>query len=105
MKRSTVTTLILSFLIIPASAVAQDAVASVVRLIPSTEQLTVAIGARTPFSVRAVDAVGNDVDVPLRVIGPRNAVRVAKSGQEDCRGGTFRGVVYVSSQNRGDLSA
>jgi hypothetical protein len=43
-------------------------------LVPSSERITVAMGERVPFSVRAVDASGADVEAPLRVTGPRSAV-------------------------------
>lgn len=62
--------------LVPAPALAQDAAARVVRLVPSAERVTVSVGARVPFTVRAVDASGATVDVPLRVNGPRNAVEV-----------------------------
>jgi len=55
---------------------AQDQANRVTRLVPSVEQLTVAVGERVPFSVRAVDASGAEVDAALRVTGPRNAVSV-----------------------------
>jgi hypothetical protein len=75
MKRSTLAVVLLSFAV-PSSATAQDAAARVVRLVPSVERVTVAVGERTPFSVRAVDAAGATVDAPLRVSGPRNSVSV-----------------------------
>jgi hypothetical protein len=95
MKRSILPTLILPFLILPANVRAQDAAARVVRLIPSVQQLTVAVGSRAPFSVRAVDAGGNDVDVPLRVIGPRDAVRVGGGFVEGLRQGDFEVVATL----------
>jgi len=95
MKRSILPTLILSFLLVPANVGAQDAAARVVRLIPSAQQLTVAVGARVPFSVRAVDAGGNDVDVPLRIIGPRDALRVGGGSVEGLRQGDFEVVATL----------
>lgn len=76
MKRST---LFLTAILCTLSAegvVAQDAAARVARLVPSSEQVTVAVGERVPFTVRAVDAAGAEVDAALRIIGPRNAVSV-----------------------------
>jgi hypothetical protein len=55
---------------------AQDVSTRVTRLVPSADRVTVAVGARTPFSVRAVDASGSDVEASIRVTGPRNAISV-----------------------------
>ena len=55
---------------------AQDPAARVARLVPSADRVTVAVGERVDFTVRAVDASGRDVEVPLRVIGPRDAVAI-----------------------------
>ena len=54
----------------------QDASASVARLVPSADAVTLAVGERVPFTVTAVDANGATVDAPLRITGPRNAVSV-----------------------------
>jgi hypothetical protein len=54
----------------------QDASASVARLVPSADAVTLAVGERVPFTVTAVDASGAVVDAPLRITGPRNAVSV-----------------------------
>ena len=46
-------------------ATAQSDASRVSRLVPSSETITVAIGERSAFSVAAVDASGNAVDVPV----------------------------------------
>lgn len=58
------------------AAHAQSAADRVVRLVGSTDHVTVPVGGEVPFSVRAVDASGATVETPIRVIGPRNAVSV-----------------------------
>ena len=62
--------------LVPAPSAAQEATAAVARLVPSAERLSLAVGERVPFSVRALDARGAEVDVPLRIGGPRSAVEV-----------------------------
>ena len=69
-------------------ATAQDAT-RVARLVPSTDRVVVALGQQVPFSVSAVDAAGATVDVPLRVVGPRNAVRVGDGFVEGLAQGEF----------------
>ncbi len=76
MIRTSLLALAAACLALPGALSAQDA-ARVARLVPSTDRLTVAIGERVPFTVRAVDGSGATVDVPLRIVGPRNALRVA----------------------------
>ncbi|MDA0329183.1 MAG: hypothetical protein O2958_09270 [Gemmatimonadetes bacterium] len=76
MKRSTLFPVVLVALCFPGAVAAQSQAARVVRLVPSTDRLAVAVGQQTPFTVRAVDASGADVDATLRVTGPRDAVRI-----------------------------
>jgi hypothetical protein len=68
---------------------AQEAAERVTRLVPSAERLAVAVGGSTPFSVRAVDASGATVDVPLRVTGPRNALAVRDGSVEGLAQGEY----------------
>ena len=79
---------LLSVVLAPDAASAQDA-SRVARLVPSSERVVVPLGERTPFSVRAVDAAGATVDVPLRVVGPRNSVRVGEGFVEGLAQGAF----------------
>ncbi|MEM7415247.1 MAG: Ig-like domain-containing protein [Gemmatimonadota bacterium] len=72
----------------PLPLLAQDAAERVDRLVPSTDEVTVAVGSEVPFTVTAVDASGSSVDAPIRIIGPRNAVAVGD--------GTVRGLAQGS---------
>ena len=76
MIRRSLAPLVAVLVLVQADLSAQDVAAQVVRLVPSAERLTVAVGDRVPFTVRALDAGGAEVDVPLRVTGPRGAVQV-----------------------------
>lgn len=78
----------------PVPASAQDA-SRVARLVPSTDRIVVALGARADFAVRAVDASGATVDVPLRVVGPRNSVRVGDGFVEGLAQGEFEVVATL----------
>jgi hypothetical protein len=71
-----------------APATAQD-MAGVTRLVPSTDRVVVPLGQQVPFSVSAVDASGESIDVPLRVVGPRSAVRVGDGFVEGLAQGEF----------------
>jgi hypothetical protein len=62
--------------LVPVALTAQSAAARVTRLAPSAERLTVAVGERAAFTVRALDATDAEVDVPLRISAPRNALRI-----------------------------
>ncbi len=70
-------------LLAPSSAAAWQA-ADVASLEASPASVVVERGASVPFSVRALDASGNEIDVPVRVVGPRGGVTV--------QGGTLTGV-------------
>lgn len=72
----------------PGSVSGQDA-AQVTRLVPSVDRIVVTLGERVAFSVTAVDASGSTVDVPLRVVGPRNSVRVGDGFVEGLAQGEF----------------
>ena len=74
---------------LPDAAAAQDAATRVVRLVPSTDEVQVEVGARVAFTVTAVDANGAEVDVPLRVSGPRNAVSVRNGFVEGLAQGEY----------------
>lgn len=74
---------------------AQDA-ARVARLVPSSESIQVAVGERTPFTVRAVDASGNEIEgASIRVIGPRNAVTVRNGYVEGVAQGDYEVVATL----------
>jgi hypothetical protein len=75
MKRRITALLAASFALIAIPLVAQDATA-VSRLMPSVTQVTVAVGEKVPFTVRALDMSGTVVDAPLRITGPRGAIQV-----------------------------
>lgn len=61
----------------PASAAAQDAAATrVTRLVATPDSLTLVAGESGTLVVRALDAAGEPVDVDIRVVGPRSALRV-----------------------------
>ena len=75
-----------------APATAQD-MAGVTRLVPSTDRVVVPLGQQVPFSVSAVDASGESIDVPLRVVGPRSAVRVGDGFVEGLAQDIVRGEV------------
>jgi hypothetical protein len=85
--------------LLPPSAAAQSPeqtpAGRVVRLVPSADRLTVAVGARVPFSVRAVDATGADIDVPLRITGPRGALAVGDGHVEGLSQGTYEVVATL----------
>lgn len=89
MTRSTLLFAILLSLLVPQLSSAQSPASRVARLIPSTVRLTVTVGERTAFSVRAVDAAGVDVDAQLRVIGPRQAVSVRGGFVEGLKPGEY----------------
>jgi len=76
MTRSTLLFAVLLSVLMPAASSAQSPASRVARLVPSAPRVSVAVGERTAFSVRAVDATGADVDTPLRVTGPRAGVSV-----------------------------
>lgn len=80
---------------LPLVAEAQDAAARVARLVPSSDAVSVAVGERTPFSVRAVDAAGAEVDAPIRVIGPRNSVSVRDGYVEGLAQGEYEVVATL----------
>lgn len=98
MKRSLWSSAAFALLLSPflvSDAGAQDAAARVVRLVPSAEAVSVAVGDRTPFTVRAVDAAGAEVDAAVRVIGPRNAVRVRDGFVEGLAQGEYEVVATL----------
>lgn len=70
-------------LLAPSSAAAWQA-ADVASLEASPASVVVERGASVPFSVWALDASGKEIDVPVRVVGPRGGVTV--------QGGTLTGV-------------
>ena len=78
----------LLFGLAPAPAISQDA-ARVTRLVPSVDRVVVALGAQVPFTVSAVDASGSTVDAPIRVVGPRNSIRVGDGFVEGLAQGEF----------------
>jgi hypothetical protein len=83
---------------LPVAATAQavgEQVSRVVRLVPSTDALAVAVGERVPFTVTAVDADGAEVDVRLRVSGPRNSVAVRNGFVEGLSQGRFEVVATL----------
>jgi hypothetical protein len=91
MNRSTpLSAVLLLSLLLPGGVAAQDTAARVTRLVPSTDRLTVTVGARTPFSVQAVDASGTEVAADLRVTGPRGAVRVGPGFVEGLSQGEYQ---------------
>ncbi len=73
---------------------------SVARLISEPAQLRVMAGASVPMTVRAVDAAGNTVDVPLRIVAPREGLRVVNGRVHGLAAGEYR--VIVSSVPEGD---
>ena len=90
-RRTLGAALALALVCAPSSLFAQDASTRVVRLVPSAEQLSVPIGEQVSFSVTAVDAAGNEVPAPIRIIGPRNAVQVSDGQVEGlAQGGAQR---------------
>ena len=66
-----------------------------VRLVGSAERLSVAVGERVPFAVRAIDAAGNEVDVPVRVSGPRDAIEIDDGFVEGLEQGEYEIVASV----------
>ena len=89
MKRSALFSAVLLVLLLPGSIAAQNEAFRVARLVPSTDRLTVTLGARTPFSVRALDASGAEVAADLRVSGPRGAVQVGEGFVEGLSQGEY----------------
>lgn len=71
------------------AAYAQSDAARVTRLVPSSEAITVAMGERATFSVTAVDASGNAVDAPVRVVAPRGAVTMGDGFVEGVAQGRY----------------
>lgn len=78
-----------------ADLAAQDLSSRVARLVPSAERLTVAVGSEVAFSVRAVDQSGATVDVPIRVGGARNGVRIADGSVTGLAQGEYEIVASV----------
>jgi hypothetical protein len=76
---------------------AQDAASRVARLVPSADRVAVAVGERVPFAVRAVDASGAEVDVPLRVSGPRGALEIEDGFVTGLTQGDFEIVATVAT--------
>jgi len=74
---------------------AQDAPANAARLVGSAERLSVAVGERVPFTVRAVDTAGNEVDVPIRIAGPRDGIDVDDGFVEGIQQGEYEIVATV----------
>ncbi|MEX2472025.1 MAG: Ig-like domain-containing protein [Gemmatimonadota bacterium] len=55
---------------------AQTPPASELRIEASVDRIAVETGQRTPFSARVLDGRGGEVDLPLRIVGPRSAVEI-----------------------------
>ena len=80
--------LLLATGILPNAVHAQDE-NRVTRLVPSTDVVVVALGAQIPFSVTAVDGSGSQVDVAIRVVAPRNSIRISNGFVEGLAQGEF----------------
>jgi len=80
--------LLLATGILPSAINAQDE-NRVTRLVPSTDVVVVALGAQVPFSVTAVDGSGSHVDVAIRVVAPRNSIRLSNGFVEGLVQGEF----------------
>ena len=80
--------LLLATGILPNAVNAQDE-NRVTRLVPSTDVVVVALGAQIPFSVTAVDGSGSQVDVAIRVVAPRNSIRISNGFVEGLAQGEF----------------
>ena len=80
--------LLLATGILPSAIHAQDE-NSVTRLVPSTDVVVVALGAQIPFSVTAVDSSGSQVDAAIRVVAPRNSIRLSNGFVEGLAQGEF----------------
>ena len=74
--------------ILPGSINAQDE-NRVARLVPSADRVVVALGSQMPFSVNAVDSSGSQVDVAIRVVAPRNSLRLSDGFVEGLSQGEF----------------
>ncbi len=91
----------LAFGLLLASAVgvrpagAQDAPSGELRIVATPERLTIPLGARVPFSARVVDEQGREVDVPLRVVGPRAELEVGDGYVEGLAPGEHR--IFVTA--------
>ena len=80
--------LLLATGILPNAVNAQDE-NRVTRLVPSTDVVVVALGAQIPFSVTAVDGSGSQVDAAVRVVAPRNSIRISNGFVEGLAQGEF----------------
>lgn len=74
--------------ILPSSINAQDE-NRVTRLVPSADRVVVALGSQVPFSVNAVDSSGSQVDAAIRVVAPRNSLRLSDGFVEGLSQGEF----------------
>ncbi|HCO13005.1 MAG TPA: hypothetical protein DIT46_02395, partial [Gemmatimonadetes bacterium] len=74
--------------ILPGSINAQDE-NRVARLVPSADRVVVALGSQMPFSVNAVDSSGSQVDAAIRVVAPRNSLRLSDGFVEGLSQGEF----------------
>ena len=76
MKHARVATLVLVSPLLLLSTGARRVEGQALRLEATPPRITVAVGERAALSVRAVDASGRVVDVPLRVVAPRRAASI-----------------------------
>ncbi|MEQ9400740.1 MAG: Ig-like domain-containing protein [Longimicrobiales bacterium] len=76
---------------LPRGAAAQD----VARIQAEPARVTLAAGASASFAVRAYDAAGRLVDVPLRMAGPRQGLRLSDGTVTGLEAGEYE--IFVSS--------
>jgi hypothetical protein len=95
--------LVLPALGLPSPAHAQEA-ASVVRLEARPARVTVTVGATAPLRVVALDADGRPVDVPVRIVGPRTAIRYQDGRVEGIEAGRYElyATAVLPSGSEGD---
>ena len=94
MIRVTSITSAAALLLLPPSASSQPT-SHVVRLVPSAERVTVAVGGQVPLTIRALDASGDTVDAAIRVSAPRGAVSVEDGQVQGLARGTYEVVASL----------
>ena len=94
MSRFAAPAVVAILLILPFPAKGQDAPA-VARLVPSAERVTLSLGERVPFTIRAVDAAGQEVDADVRVSAPRSALALDEGYLEALAQGEYEVVATL----------
>jgi len=84
---------------LPAAAAGQST--SAARLVAEPAELTLVAGESAPLMVRGVNAAGETVDVPVRIVGPRGSLTVRDGVVQAVTAGEFE-IVATQIMDEGD---